>query len=69
MLAEILNVDFEVLVVTETTALGAANLAELQTGFFDSTKAISQLWLKTYTYCPTMEPELRNRLLEHGSLL
>ena len=63
MLADILNIDIEVPVVTETTALGAAYLAGLQAKLFDSTDTISKLWLKASTFKPEMEPELRSKLL------
>ena len=68
MLADILSIDIEVPVVTETTALGAAYLAGLQAGLFDSTEAISKLWLKAQTYSPQMDPELRSQLLEQWKL-
>jgi glycerol kinase len=64
MLANILNIDIELPVVTETTALGAAYLAGLQAGLFNSIEDIQQLWLKASTFKPEMEPELRNKLLK-----
>lgn len=64
MLADILNIDIEIPVVTETTALGAAYLAGLQAGLFDSIATIQRLWLKASTFKPEMEPELRSRLLK-----
>ncbi len=63
MLSDILNIDIEVPVVTETTALGAAYLAGLQAKLFDSTDTISKLWLKASTFKSEMEPELRSKLL------
>jgi glycerol kinase len=68
MLADILNIDIEIPKVTETTALGAAYLAGLQAGLFDSTETISNLWLKASTFKPEMEPELRNKLLKQWQL-
>jgi glycerol kinase len=68
MLADILNIDIEIPKVTETTALGAAYLAGLQAGLFDSTETISQLWLKASTFKPEMEPVLRVKLLKQWQL-
>ncbi len=68
MLADILDIDIEIPVVTETTALGAAYLAGLQANLFDSTETISQLWLKASTFKPEIEPELRDELLKQWQL-
>lgn len=50
-------------VITETTALGAAMLAGLQVGVYGSTDELSQLWQSERVFEPTMESEMRERLL------
>jgi glycerol kinase len=68
MLADILDIDIEIPVITETTALGAAYLAGLQAGLFDSIETIERLWLKSSTFKPEMEPESRVKLLKQWQL-
>jgi glycerol kinase len=61
-LADILNVTVDRPRVTETTALGAAYLAGLQTGVFDSLEQISGLWECERQFHPEMRPALRESL-------
>jgi len=63
MLADILQIEIQLPVITETTALGAAYLAGLQVGLFESTEALSSMWQKESQYNSTMDSELRNQLL------
>ena len=49
--------------IRETTALGAAYLAGLATGVWESTEALSRLWRCDTTFSPAMEPGSRDRLL------
>jgi len=50
--------------VFETTALGAAYLAGLAVGFWESREEIRRLWQVDRTYEPQLGPEERRRLLE-----
>ena len=50
-------------VVTETTALGAAYLAGLQTGVFESLSDLASYWQREADFEPKMEPAERNTLL------
>ncbi|AOY88553.1 glycerol kinase [Marinobacter salinus] len=61
-LADILNVTVDRPRVTETTALGAAYLAGLQTGVFESLEQISKLWECERQFHPAMGPALRESL-------
>lgn len=61
-LADIVNVTVDRPRVTETTALGAAYLAGLQTGVFQSLEEISQLWERERRFTPDMKPALRESL-------
>lgn len=61
-LADILNVTVDRPRVTETTALGAAYLAGLKTGVFDSLEQISRLWECERQFHPEMRPALRESL-------
>ncbi|MDR2055825.1 MAG: glycerol kinase GlpK [Desulfovibrio sp.] len=49
--------------VTETTALGAAFLAGLETGFWESEEAIAALWQEEARFEPKMRNEERDELL------
>lgn len=51
--------------ITETTALGAAYLAGLATGYWSSIDSIREQWQVDRRFSPAMEPEERERLL-HG---
>ncbi len=61
-LANILGVTVDRPQVTETTALGAAYLAGLQLGMFDSLEHIARHWACERTFTPQMSEEKRNAL-------
>jgi len=61
-LADILNVTVDRPRITETTALGAAYLAGLQTGVYSSLEEISSLWECERQFRPDMRPSLRESL-------
>ena len=61
-LADILNVPVERPKVTETTALGAAYLAGLQVGVYESLEQIAELWEREHCFEPAMKPMLRESL-------
>ncbi|QSP96276.1 glycerol kinase GlpK [Marinobacter salinisoli] len=61
-LADILNVTVDRPRVTETTALGAAFLAGLQTGVYESLDELSALWECERQFHPVMLPALRESL-------
>lgn len=63
-LADILNVVVERPLVTETTALGAAYLAGLQSGLFDSLTSLSSRWQRQAKFEPTMNDSARAQLIE-----
>jgi len=60
--ADILGVPVQRPQVTETTALGAAYLAGLAVGFWDSTDEIAQQWAVERTFEPTMSVDQRESL-------
>lgn len=60
--ADILDITIERSEVTETTALGAAYLAGLATGFFKSIEDITDHWEKDGTFEPNMSEEEREDL-------
>ena len=62
-LADILGVVVERPRVTETTALGAAYLAGLQSGVFESLAAIAALWQRESSFEPAMDGQQRAALL------
>lgn len=62
-LAHILDVVVERPVETETTALGAACLAGLQVGLFDSVDDIARRWRAEREFEPKMDKQQRNLLL------
>ncbi len=62
-LADILNTTVERPVETETTALGAAYLAGLQVGIFDSIDDIAGRWQHEAEFSPGMSSHQRNLLL------
>ena len=49
--------------VTETTALGAACLAGLAVGCWESTKALEQEWQAEAIFSPSMKPSKRRRMI------
>ena len=51
--------------VTETTALGAAYLAGLATGFWSGLQDISQLWRAERRFEPAMQASQRDELIAH----
>ncbi|MGV3616787.1 MAG: glycerol kinase GlpK [Fimbriimonas sp.] len=59
MQAEILGIPVVRPRVTETTALGAAYLAGLATGFWSSPEEIESLWKRDRTFTPAWSPEIR----------
>jgi glycerol kinase len=63
--ADLLGVSVERPVVAETTALGAAALAGLATGFWDGLGAIEEIRAVDRRFEPAMDPARRERLL-HG---
>ena len=63
MLADVLDIAVERPKITETTALGAAYLAGLQVGLFESTEALGKLWQVDQGFSSRMMPDKRNRLL------
>jgi glycerol kinase len=62
--ADILGVPVEVPEITETTALGAAYLAGLATGFWNNREELDAKWKLQRRYDPQMSEEERERL--HG---
>lgn len=60
--ADILNVPVERAKVNETTALGAAYLAGLAIGFWESKEALQQHWQLDEKFDPEMEKERRDEL-------
>src|SRR5215212_4931686 len=60
--ADILGVPVEVPEITETTALGAAYLAGLATGFWESREELDARWKLSRRYEPQMDEEERERL-------
>ncbi len=63
--ADILRVPVERPKVTETTALGAAFLAGLASGFWSSTDELAATWQLDRRFEPQMEGAQRDRALEH----
>lgn len=51
--------------VTETTALGAAYLAGLQTGYWDSVQSVAAQWREEARFEPAMDAETRADLMRH----
>uniref|UniRef100_UPI000AB783C6 FGGY-family carbohydrate kinase n=1 Tax=Thermococcus peptonophilus TaxID=53952 RepID=UPI000AB783C6 len=60
--ADILNRRVIRPVVKETTALGAAYLAGLAVGYWDSVEEIAELWKAEKVFEPNMDEETRERL-------
>jgi len=63
--SDILDVKVEKPECIETTALGAAYLAGLATGYWTSEEDIRQNWKLRRAYLPQMEEEKRKELI-HG---
>lgn len=60
--SDLLQADVELSRYNETTALGAAYLAGLATGFWKSLDEVESLWAKDETFSPTMDKEKRDQL-------
>ncbi|MBT2691018.1 glycerol kinase GlpK [Bacillus sp. ISL-47] len=60
--SDILNVPVERPNINETTALGAAYLAGLAVGYWNSQEEISEQWAIDKSFNPSMEEEVRNVL-------
>jgi glycerol kinase len=60
--SDILNVPLERTKVSETTALGAAYLAGLAVGFWESQEEISKQWATDRKFIPKMSEEQRDSL-------
>jgi glycerol kinase len=63
-LADILNIQVERPVITETTALGAAYLAGLQLGLFDSPETVAASWKVDQAFRPSMDQDVRDNLVK-----
>lgn len=61
-IADMLGKPVEVPRVSETTALGAAYLAGLQTGIYDGLKDITKAWSCSHRYNPQLKPAERKAL-------
>ncbi len=62
--ADVMGVLVEKPLVSETTALGAAYLAGLTTGYWHSLEQIGNIWQADRVYEPSMEKEVRDSLYE-----
>ena len=62
-LSDTLNLRVQRPIVTETTALGAAYLAGLQTGVFESLNDLASYWQREADFEPKMEASKRDALL------
>lgn len=62
-LSDTINLRVQRPVVTETTALGAAYLAGLQTGVFESLDDLASYWQREADFEPKMETDTREQLL------
>jgi glycerol kinase len=62
--SDILNVPVERPVITETTALGAAYLAGLAVGFWESREEISDQWKVDYSFKSAMDETVREELYD-----
>jgi glycerol kinase len=60
--ADILGIPVQVSSIAETTALGAAYLAGLATGFWEDIAEISQKWRASVVFEPQMSEDRRNEL-------
>ncbi len=63
--SDILNVQVDRPIVTESTALGAAYLAGLAVGYWESREALAEHWAISRSFKPSMTEEKRKELL-HG---
>ena len=60
--ADMLGIPVEVPEIAETTALGAAHLAGLAVGFWDSEQELSAQWRLAARYEPQMSPDEAEKL-------
>jgi glycerol kinase len=60
--SDILNVPVEVPKIAETTALGAASLAGLATGYWKSREELAEKWQLHRRYAPSMDEGTRGKL-------
>ncbi|MEM7444446.1 MAG: glycerol kinase GlpK [Pseudomonadota bacterium] len=63
-LSDIVDMPVERPRVPETTALGAAYLAGLQVGVYESLDEVTRAWQCEKSWSPKIEPQLRGRLIE-----
>ncbi|MGP9678542.1 glycerol kinase GlpK [Halomonas sp. AOP27-A1-41] len=63
-LSDMLDVEVDRPTILETTALGAAYLAGLRLGWYDSLEEIEQLWDCEKSFMPTMEDASREQLYQ-----
>jgi len=63
-LADIVDVRVERPIITETTALGAACLAGVEAGIFDSLDAIGRGWQMDRAFEPAMDADTRRRFVD-----
>jgi len=63
-LADVLELDVERPEIIETTALGAAYLAGIQAGVYESFEAVATHWRRDARFTPAMAAEDRARLIE-----
>ncbi len=63
-IADMLDKPVEIPKITETTALGAAYLAGLQTGVYNELDEITQSWQCAQRYTPQMAPDSRKELYD-----
>ncbi len=63
-LADILDLPVERPLITETTALGAAYLAGLHCGFYESLETIAGQWRRDARFTPAMDADERERRLK-----
>lgn len=62
--SDLLNVPVDRPTIQETTALGAAYLAGLAVGFWESKLEIAEMWKKDATFTPNMNDEKRSTLYD-----
>ena len=67
-LSDVIGVSVERPKVTETTAAGAAFLAALKVGFFDSIDEVAQFWHCEKVFEPQLESSIRVDLLNHCNM-
>ena len=60
--SDIMNIEVKRPIITETTALGAAYLAGLAVGFWNSKDELVKRWFEAEHYIPTMTEEERDKL-------